>query len=100
MSKPDLKKWTEEHLASLYTAPSDDEFHVAFDNAFAQGSQVNVVVNGEEMSRDKFKEEVKAQRAAMQKAEVRFEGINEESVGEGNEGPEVGVAYQIVVAVF
>ncbi|KAL5536209.1 hypothetical protein ACEPAF_30 [Sanghuangporus sanghuang] len=86
MSKPDLKKWTEERLTSLFTAPSDDDFHAAFDSAFAQDDHSSVVVNGEEMSRDKFKEEVKAQRAAMLKADVKFEDLKEEAAGEQSEG--------------
>ncbi|KAL5513827.1 hypothetical protein ACEPAH_4228 [Sanghuangporus vaninii] len=90
MSKPDLKKWTEERLTSLFTAPSDDDFHAAFDSAFAQDDQSSVVVNGEEMSRDKFKEEVKAQRAAMLKADVKFEDLKEEATGGQSEsGPSI-----------
>ncbi|EJC99907.1 uncharacterized protein FOMMEDRAFT_22918 [Fomitiporia mediterranea MF3/22] len=71
-TKPDLKTWTQERLKALYTAPDDDAFHSAFESAFAPEGQSTIVINGKEMPREKLKDEIKAQRAAMTKVNVEF----------------------------
>ena len=75
-----MKSWTQERLAALYTVPTDDEFHSAFERAFASDDQLNVVINGDSIPREKLKEQIRAQRGAMLKADVKFDQLSEASV--------------------
>ena len=67
---PELNTWTREHLTNLYTASSDEEVEERFEGTM--GKDVKLTVNGEETTREKLKETVRALRGAAVSTHVEF----------------------------
>lgn len=86
MSTPDLKGWVQDRLTVLYTAPDDSAFHSAFEGTFAEEGHTSVSVNGEDVSREKYKEDILGQRLAMTKADVKFDNMSVEGTTKATEG--------------
>lgn len=92
MSNPDPKVWMQDRLTALYTAPDDNAFHSAFEGTFAEEGHISVSINGEGVSREKYKEDILGQRSAMTKADVKFDNLSVEGttkVTDGETGQEV-----------
>ena len=89
MSHPELNTWTREHLTSLYTASSDEEVEERFEGTM--GKDVKLTVNGEETTREKLKETVRALRGAAVSTHVEFGELRKDVAVPPGEGGAVEV---------
>lgn len=81
---PTLSLWAQSHITALFKATTTEEFDDAFD-AFLAKHTDSIVVNGEKLSRDAFKNRLQSARALERSAEVKYLGtveVKDEKEGE------------------
>ncbi|KAI5980595.1 hypothetical protein EDD15DRAFT_2188069 [Pisolithus albus] len=93
---PPLSVWASSRLNSLLTSKTSDRFDRIFDATFAQN--VDVVVNGKSLTRDKYKELLLAQSEAspIGTTDVQIEGETVVNPSQGRSGGFVGMFYTLV----
>ena len=70
---PNLPNWFQQHINTLYSAKTAQEFDDAFDAFIAQ--EVSIKVNGKATSRDEYKQMVQGQITGDVGAQVTFNGV-------------------------
>ena len=83
---PTLSLWAQSHITALFKATTTQEFDDAFD-AFLAHHVDSIVVNGEKLTKDQYKNRLQAARALEQSAEVKYLGTVE--VQDAKEGVKV-----------
>ncbi|KZP25187.1 hypothetical protein FIBSPDRAFT_668703, partial [Athelia psychrophila] len=96
---PPLTTWAEGHLTAILTATTEDNFDAAFD-AFVVKEPTHVSVNGQQVSREEYKQKMLAESAVgalKRSAQVAFGGAVSVSADKenpaNNEAGLVGVFY-------
>ena len=70
---PDLPTWVKENITGLYSAKTEEQFDSAFDVFIAK--DVKITVNGQHVSRDKYKSMIFGEIKSDVSATVTFNGL-------------------------
>ncbi|KAI0705977.1 hypothetical protein C8T65DRAFT_577422 [Cerioporus squamosus] len=68
-----LPDWVQQHITTLYSAKTADDFDTAFDAFISH--KVSIKVNGKPMSRDQYKKLIKGEITNDVSADVAFNGV-------------------------
>ena len=68
-----LDSWVQQHITTLYSAKTADDFNTAFDAFISQN--VIIKVNGKPMSRDQYKTLIMGEIKNDDGADISFNGI-------------------------
>ena len=68
-----LDSWVQQHITTVYSAKTADDFNTAFDAFISQN--VIIKVNGKPMSRDKYKTLIMGEIKNDDGADISFNGI-------------------------
>ena len=68
-----LDSWVQQHITTVYSAKTADDFNTAFDAFISQN--VVIKVNGKPMSRDQYKKLVMGEITGDFSADISFNGI-------------------------
>ncbi|KAI0338584.1 hypothetical protein BDW22DRAFT_687130 [Trametopsis cervina] len=95
---PSLTSWARSHITTLLQATTPGEFDSAFDAFFAADIE-QIMMNGEHITRDQYKQRLQRAKAFEQGAEVTFLGtVEAKSEKEGEKEGTVGVLLKSSVA--
>ena len=72
---PQLAQWAQQHLTAIFQATAESAFGEAFD-AFIAAQPTSIVVNGQPLSRDAYKAQIRRDKFLEAGAQVRFLGVN------------------------
>lgn len=82
---PTLSAWAASRLTGILESKTQDDFNVAFDATFAV--ECNITVNGESLSRDKYKAQLLQESAAgFEESNAVVNIVGQTEVETGNQG--------------
>ena len=69
---PVLSDWAEQRITAIYNATTETDFDIAF-NAFIS-SKCHIIVNGKEMTREQYRQQLRREKSGESSAQVKFLG--------------------------
>jgi len=94
---PSLSSWAQSHITALIQS-TGSAFDKAFDAFLAENVEV-IVVNGEKLTKDQYKQHLQSAKALEEGAEIKYLGtVEAKSSTDGERAGEVGIFLQASIA--